>query len=80
MNQKIFEQVQGIISNIMQVPLEDIKPSSSPSTIRSWDSLQHLNLVLSLEEVFSLQFSAEETTQLLNVETIVLLIQEKKHS
>jgi len=79
MDQTILDSVCRIVSNLMRVPLDQINKSSSPTTIQYWDSLQHLNLVLSLEEAFGLQFSPEETVQLLNVETIVLLVEEKKN-
>ena len=80
MDQTILDRVCNIISNLMQVPPEKVNASSSPATIQTWDSLQHLNLVLSLEETFGLQFSPEETVQLLDVETIVMLIEEKKRA
>jgi acyl carrier protein len=79
MNQTIFEHIRNIISSLMQVPLDEVTISSSPATIKTWDSLQHLNLILSLEETFGIQFSPEETTELLNVETIVLMVEEKKN-
>src|SRR5262249_471951 len=78
MDQAILERVRGIISNLMHVPLDEVTASSSPATLRVWDSLQHLNLILALEEAFGIQFSPEETVQLLDVETIVLLLEEKK--
>jgi acyl carrier protein len=77
MDEKILDRVRNMISNLMQVPLEDVLVSSSPGTIKAWDSLQHLNLILSLEETFGLQFAPEETTELLSVETIVLMVEEK---
>jgi acyl carrier protein len=77
MDQKILDRVCIIVSNLMQVPLNEVTVSSSPVTIKAWDSLQHLNLILSLEETFGLQFAPEETIELLNVETIVLMVEEK---
>ncbi len=65
MDQAIFERVRKMIASLMDVPVEGITGASSPATIRSWDSLHHLNLILSLEESFGVQFSPEETTQLL---------------
>jgi acyl carrier protein len=79
MDQTILDRVRNIISNLMKVPIDEVTISSSPATIKTWDSLQHLNLILSLEETFGLQFSPEETIELLNVETIVLLVEEKKN-
>ncbi len=78
MDQMTFDRVRKIVSNLMHVPLNEITVSSSPATIQSWDSLQHLNLVLSLEETFGMQFAPEETIRILSVGTIVQLIEEKK--
>ena len=52
-------------------------PDSSPDNIESWDSLQHLNLVLALEQEFRTQFTPEEIEQLLSVELIAALVEEK---
>ncbi len=50
MDQTILDRVRNIISNLMQVPFDEVTIASSPGTIKTWDSLQHLNLILALEE------------------------------
>ncbi|MFN0088637.1 MAG: acyl carrier protein [Blastocatellia bacterium] len=74
---RLFHRVQQIIADLFNLPLEKITPGSSPDTIESWDSLQHLNLVLALEQEFGLQFAPEEIEQMLSVELIVDLLAEK---
>ena len=44
-----------------------MKADSSPETVESWDSTQHLNFVLALEEKFGFQFSPEEMEQMRNI-------------
>ena len=51
---------------------------ASPETIPTWDSLQHLNLVLALEEEFRIQFTPEEVEQLLSVEVTAAILEEKR--
>ena len=41
-------------------------------------SLQHLNLVLALEQEFQVQFTPEEIEQLLSVELVAALLDEKR--
>jgi acyl carrier protein len=53
-------------------------PESSPDNITSWDSLQHLNLVLALEQEFQVQFSPEEIEEILSVELAAALLDEKR--
>ena len=72
-----FERVRQIVADIFNLPQSRIKPSSSPDTIEGWDSLQHLNLTLAIEQEFDVQFTPEEIEQLLSVELIADLLEEK---
>jgi acyl carrier protein len=65
------------VADVFQVDLESVRPESSPDTIGSWGSLQHLNLVLALEQEFGVEFTPEEIEQLLSVELIEALVEEK---
>ena len=40
--------------------LAEVTADSSPETVESWDSVQHLNLILAIEEEYGFQFSPEE--------------------
>jgi acyl carrier protein len=73
----MLERVQRIVADVLEVPLEQVKPESSPDTIESWDSLHHLNMVLALEQEFAVQFTPEEIEQLLSVELVAALVEEK---
>jgi acyl carrier protein len=77
MTNALFAQVQEVAADIFDVPLEQIGGESSPQTIASWDSLQHLNLVLALEDKFETEFAPEEIEQMLKIEAIVRLVREK---
>ena len=57
--------------------MDRIKPESSPESIDSWDSTQHLNFVLALEEKFDLQLSPEEMEQMRNVGEAAKVIESK---
>ena len=72
-----LEHVRRIVADIFNLPCEQITPASSPDTITGWDSLQHLNIVLALEQEFALQFTPEEIEQMLTVELIADLVEEK---
>lgn len=80
MNSTVFHHVQRIAADVFAVPVNHITLNSSPATIESWDSLQHLNLVLALEEELGVQFAPEEIEQLLSVESITTLLDQKLHA
>jgi acyl carrier protein len=73
----LYSRIQRNVADVFQIPLESVRPETSPDTIGTWDSLQHLNLVLALEQEFGLQFTPEEIEQLLSVELIEALLDEK---
>jgi acyl carrier protein len=56
----LFEQIKTIASDTFQAPLSELTPESSPEQIPAWDSIQHLNLVIAIEERFKIQFEPDE--------------------
>ena len=73
----ILDQVRGVASDLFGVPVHRIMAESSPEMIETWDSTQHLNFVLALEEKFGLQLSPEEVEQMLNVGEAARLVESK---
>ena len=77
MTAPLLDRVRGIAADILQVPVAEVGPDSSPENIATWDSVHHLNLVLALEQEFNLQFEPEEIDQIGNVGQIVALVSRK---
>jgi acyl carrier protein len=76
-NPALFDQIRTMASDLFGVPAERISASSSPETLEKWDSVQHLNLVLALEEKFGLQLSPEEVEQMKSIGDIAALVESK---
>jgi acyl carrier protein len=79
MSSPLLDRVRGIAADVLEVPLTQVTPDSSPETLETWDSVHHLNLVLALEQEFNLQFEPEEIDQLDNVGEIVTVISRKQN-
>lgn len=77
-SQSISEQIRTVVSDIMGVPVSSINADSSPETIEAWDSVQHLSLVMSLEQAFAVQFQPEEIEKLRTVGAIESLVTAKR--
>lgn len=67
----VRERVRRIISDMFAVPIDQVTDESSPETIEAWDSMAHLNLVLSLEQEFAITFDLNEIAELTSVPAIV---------
>lgn len=72
----VKEDVFKVMSGVFNIPVEQISEDSSPDTIRGWDSLKHMNLVLALEEEFGIQFAEEQIVEMLNVALLIEAIKE----
>ena len=58
------ERIKRTMSLVLGVPAETIGEDASPATIRTWDSLRHMNLILALEEEFDIRFDDHQVTRL----------------
>lgn len=63
---QIDERLRELFSLLFQVNASEISDDSSPQTIRAWNSLQHLNLVLAIEEEFHINITADQATRIRN--------------
>lgn len=77
MNSALFEQIRRIASDVFSVPQEEINGGSSPESLERWDSIQHLNFVLALEERFHFQLTPEEIEQMRNIEQVAKVVEVK---
>ncbi len=77
MSSTILEKVRRVAADVLGVPAEQIDPQSSPENVQTWDSVQHLNLVLALEEKFSVQLDPEEIDQMHDIGKVAAILEAK---
>ncbi|MGA8541593.1 MAG: acyl carrier protein [Terriglobales bacterium] len=75
MTASTFEQVREIASDIFGIKIEKITAQSSPQTIENWDSMQHLNLILAIEEKFAVHFEPEDIEEMNNIGAVAALVE-----
>jgi acyl carrier protein len=73
----IENKIKNVMAAIFNVSVEQINEETSSDTIDSWDSLNLINLVTSLEEEFDIHFDDEEITEMLNFKLIKQIIYAK---
>jgi acyl carrier protein len=71
------EKLKKIIGSVFNIDASSVNNETSPDTVESWDSLNHLNLVLALEEGFDVSFTEEQTVEILNFELIKISLKEQ---
>ena len=80
MTSSTFEQVRNLASDIFGIPADKITAESSPATIENWDSMQHLNLVLAIEEKFEVQLEPEDIEQMKSIGAVAATVEKLRSS
>jgi acyl carrier protein len=70
MQPEILVQICDSLAKTLQIPPGSVGPHSSMANLEPWDSLQHINVIIDLEEKFNVSFSPDEVIQLNSVESI----------
>lgn len=67
----IFEKIRGMIVNELNVPIEKITMESRLAEDLGADSIDAVELIMNLEEVFNIQVSDEDAQNLKTVGNLV---------
>mgnify|MGYP006149640367 FL=1 len=76
--EELFENIQEIFRDIFDDEFLTIESSTNSDDIEDWDSLNHINLVVAIENEFSIKFGFDELSDLKDVGAMVNLIMIKK--
>jgi acyl carrier protein len=63
-------KIKNVMSAIFQINESELSTNPSSTTIEIWDSLNHMNLIVALEEEFNIQFSDDEIVRMTSFEEI----------
>lgn len=74
----IINQLHPIFVDIFDDEDLTIEPSTTAEDVDGWDSLAHIRLVVAIEKVFQMNFSASEISNLENVGEMAELIISKQ--
>ena len=69
-------RLRRVMAAILKVPAESLGPDGSMDNIKSWDSLQHMNLVLALEEEFGVSIPDEDVGNITSYPLVKLVLEE----
>ena len=72
------EEVFQLIADVMGIDKSMVNINSSPQTLDEWDSMNHMRLILSLEETFGIRFVENDIMNMEDVEAIIKCIESKQ--
>ena len=65
--EEIYRRINSIFRDIFDDESITVTAVTTADDIEDWDSLEHINLILALEEEFGMKFSMVEVTGMKNV-------------
>ncbi len=74
---EIYQQLTGIFHDVFDDESIVLGPQTAAHDIQGWDSFNHLNLVVGIEQSFGIKFQTAEIEGLKDVGGMVSLIERK---
>ena len=72
--EEIYERLNNVFRDIFDDETIVVKPATTSNDIEDWDSLEHINLIVAVEQEFGIKFNMNEVTTMKNVGEMVDII------
>lgn len=72
--EEVYIQLNEVFRDVFDDDSITVNDSTTAADIEDWDSLEHINLIVSVEKAFSIRFNMGETASMKNVGAMVDLI------
>jgi len=72
----LMKRIRKVMGSVFDIDPAEIAEDAGPGVVENWDSLQHMTLILALEEEFAVRIPDEMIEQMLNVKLIESILDE----
>ena len=72
--EEVYERLNKVFRDVFDDESIVVKPETTSKDIEDWDSLEHINLVVAVEQEFGIKFNMGEVTTMKNVGEMVDII------
>ena len=73
------EEIKQIMSKVFDLGIDTIGDNATQKDIIKWDSLNHLNLVVEIEDNFDISIEPEDISEMLSIDQILLVVNKYKN-
>lgn len=74
---ELDERLTDLMAALFDIDKDTIDESTNIDSVETWDSVNHMHLVVALEEEFGIEFKDEEAVELVSYELIRSHLQDK---
>lgn len=68
---QLSQRIRKVLASVLGIPIERLRDDASVETVEEWDSLKQINLIMALEEEFSVRFEDDDVMELTSFDRIV---------
>ncbi len=72
--EEVMERLNGVFIDLFDDESIKINDNTTANDIEDWDSLEHINLIVAIEQEFNIKFNMNEVTSMKNVGEMVDII------
>ena len=72
--EKVYEMLDEVFQDVFDDEDIHVEPETTADDIEDWDSLEHINLVVAVENKFGIKFNMNEVVKFKNVGEMVDVI------
>ncbi len=77
--EEIFERLNNVFRDVFDDETIEVNENTTADDIEDWDSLEHINLIVAVEQEFGIKFNMGEVTTMKNVGDMVNIIMSRKN-
>ncbi len=72
-------EVKEILAKVLEIDIATIFDNATQKDIAKWDSLQHLNLIVEIEDKYDISIDPEDISEMLSIDKIIEIIKKYKN-
>ena len=72
-------EVKEILAKVLEIDIATIFDNATQKDIAKWDSLQHLNLIVEIEDKYDISIDPEDISEMLSIDKIIEIIKKYKY-
>ncbi len=79
-SQTLSAQIQELLADAIQAPLDMVTPDLAFGDLPQWDSLGHMEVMMRLEEQYGIEISADTIAELISIPDICAFLESNGHA
>jgi len=71
------DRTRRVVADVLGLPFDQVTLTTSNSTVKNWDSVNMVNLLMAVESEFSVELSIDDAARLLSVSDILEVLRSR---